>query len=732
MNQDFKNQKGHYLQGSPAVENTEGSLNYYDLTTTVGRRLPLIASITISMTALAFFKPSFLPPVYIASFELLPETINVESKVTSIDDIQDREKITEVELDDIQLKILKSPTTISKAVDSLKAKYPQLNYQELVNGLTVEFIRDSQNQKNVLSVSYEHADKQRVSDVIKVLTQTYLEYSANTRSEGIKRGIDVLDFQIPRVTKDVERLENKMQGLRDEYNFIDPDVSLTPIADRTQLINQEQDRVTSELQQMRLKLRNLEYELSTQPTTSPTAIDLATPRYQGLLNQLREIDIKLSQKSTIYSDQNAEIQVLKEERQRIVSLIKQAAEIIQQKLVNDIKTLENRQRLAQSQSAKLRSQLKNWSTVSNDYVKFQQELDIAKTQLNEFTRKKETLLIDAAKQQSPWQLLAPAEEPQNNDISTNNRLLLGSSLGLLLGLGVALMLDKTQKTIYSSAKIEEITNLPILGHIPHTHKRKQLSLFASTQGSMDFKRLPSSDIYRDPDNRGELVLTELLSSSTEAFCSFAANLGLLNFTTNSNNLKDLEFDTSLKSIAITSALSGEGKSTVALNLAQAAASMGRRVLLVDADLRSKVRLTESLGLESAIGLKNILSQNESSLTFEHIQEHIQKSPLNKNLSFLSSGFNELMSYEGSLILASGKMHLLMEKLKCNDDYDLVIYDLCALVGYADVNLLAGKTDGVILVTGLGKIDTTILTKAVEQLKFSSVPVLGIAVNDMSK
>jgi capsular exopolysaccharide synthesis family protein len=201
-------------------------------------------------------------------------------------------------------------------------------------------------------------------------------------------------------------------------------------------------------------------------------------------------------------------------------------------------------------------------------------------------------------------------------------------------------------------------------------------------------------------------------------------LGLLNFTADSQYS---EFDTSLKSIAITSAVSGEGKSTVALNLARATASMGRKVLLVDADLRSTVRLTESLGFESKTGLKNILSsQNDPDLALKHIQE----SPLDKNLFFLSSGFNELMSYESSLLLASGGMFRLMEKLKC--DYDLVIYDLCALVGYADVNLLAGKTDGVILVTGLGKIDTTLLTKAVEQLKVSNVPVLGIAVNDLVK
>jgi len=234
------------------------------------------------------------------------------------------------------------------------------------------------------------------------------------------------------------------------------------------------------------------------------------------------------------------------------------------------------------------------------------------------------------------------------------------------------------------------------------------------------KQLPASDIYREPDDTGVLAFPELFPSSVEAFRSFAANLGLLNFSTDSEFLK---FDTNIKSLAITSAVSGEGKSTVALNLARASASMGRRVLLVDADVRSKVRLTESLGLESEVGLKNILNQNSPSLALQHIR----KSPLDDNLYVLSSGFDECR--DSSRMLASGQMHLLMEELK--ENFDLVIYDLCAVVGYADVQLMARNTDGVIMVTGLGKIDKTLLAKAVDQLRMASVPVLGIAVNNVA-
>ncbi|MEL6496400.1 MAG: AAA family ATPase [Cyanobacteria bacterium J06623_7] len=729
MGQNLENQYAYHLQGS-ATDNSEGGLNIEDAKGSIIRKLPLIVFVTLGMASLAFFKTLFIPSVYTASVELLPESLNVETKVTSNGDSGEvRDKITSVALDDIQLKKLKSPATISLALDSLQGEYPELDYATLTEDLTVKFIRDSQNKKNVLSVTYEHRDKEQVADVMEVLTHTFLEYSADKRSEGVKRGITVLEEQIPKTEVKVRRLEGQMQGLRDKYGFIEPDISLSPITSRKSIMAQEKDNVASELQQLRTKLRNLDRELSIRPTASPTAIELATPRYQGLLDRLRKIDIEISTKSAIFADRAVEMQILREERQRIISLTKQATQSIRQKLVNDIRTLENRQRVAQRESAKLQAELKNWSNVANDYNNLEQELVTAKAELTEYTQKRNDLLIDAAQQGTPWELLAPAGEPIDRDLSPGNRLFLGSTFGLLLGVGMALMLDKNQKVVYTSAKVEEITHLPLLGHIPHTPQTKKFALLGQAKTS-GMKQLPPSesqndiDLYRDPETLDRIDYSGLFPSSIEAFRSFAANLGLLNFSTDSEYL---QFDTNLRSLAITSAVSGEGKSTVALNLARASASMGRKVLLVDADVRSKVRLTESLGLESEIGLKNLLSERGShSLALKHVR----KSPIDENLYILSSGFDELMSRESSRLLASGEMYLLMEELKQN--FDLVIYDMCAVVGYADVNLLASKTDGVVMVSGLGKIDKTLLAKAVSQLKMSKVPILGVVANDVKK
>jgi Mrp family chromosome partitioning ATPase len=89
-----------------------------------------------------------------------------------------------------------------------------------------------------------------------------------------------------------------------------------------------------------------------------------------------------------------------------------------------------------------------------------------------------------------------------------------------------------------------------------------------------------------------------LSSSVEAFRFFGANLGLF------------EDHNSINSLIVTSAVSGEGKSTVVLNLAKATAAIGSRVLVVDVDLRSLSKLTTSMALTSNQGLSDLLLSDD--------------------------------------------------------------------------------------------------------------------------
>lgn len=722
MNQNLETRNLNYVNNSLVTETSEGGLNLNEIKNTIFRKSPLIAGFTVFFTSLALLKIVTTPPVYSANFELLSEPVNIETKVTSKDDSsrETREEITSVELDEVQLKILKSPQLILRVVESLQEEYPKLSYQELTEDLTIGIISGNQKEQNILRVIYQNPDQEKVSNVINALTKTYLKYSVEKRQSGVKRGIAFLDRQIPQVSAETRAIEDQIRLLRNQYNFSNPDTALEQIATRLDELDRRREQNGSEIRELQLQSERLEVELKTQPAKSTTAINLATPGFIELLNQLRAIDIEISRKSAIFSNQSEILQALKQERQELNSLIVDAGADIRQKLDSQIAILENRQESIIAEKNKLKLRLEQWSTVSGEYNDLKQKLQVAHNKLSEFTSQQDALQIDAAQQESPWQLLTPATAPKTNSVSAFNYLLLSSTLGLIIGIGAALLLDKHQKIIYTSAKVEEITSLPILTTIPYSSQTKQLSLW----GNMSFGKQERQLIGRNGQSQiTEAPLVRFSDPSIEAFRSFAANLGLLNFD---NDGTTEDFYTNLKSIVITSAIPREGKSTVALNLARASASMGKQVLLVDTDLRSADHLTTDFGLLTAIGLKDILSQNNPERAFNYIKQF----PLEENLYILTSGLGNVQDYseiqDHSRLLASVKMHRLMAKLEV--DFDLVIYDLCSIIGFADVNLIAAHTDGIVVVTGLGKIQTVALTEALNQLRLCNAPILGIAVN----
>ena len=726
MSPNIEVQNQNYPNAHVVSENIEGGINFLEITSIISRKIPLIVGCTLTMGMITLLKVMTTPPDYVAGFELLSEPVNIETQVTSTDENsrKTREQITDVELDEVQLKILKSPRLISRVVVSLQKQYPDLNYQRLTQGLAIEIISGSQEKQNILSVQYSDPDKQKVTDVVDALNKIYQEYSIEKRQSGVKRGITFLDQQIPQVSTEVEELETKIAKLRTQYNFNNPDSYLKEITSRINQLSRRREENTIKLNELQLNLSNLQRELALQPAKSTTAIAQATPRYLDLLRQLNAIDTEIRQKSDIFADRSDVMQSLIRKKEQLNLSIANAGEDIEQKLTNQISVIENNQQSIAAETNRLKSQLKQWSNVSGQYMGLQSELTRANAKLNEFTSQKDTLQIDAAQQKSPWQLLTPPGKPVTNKISTLNILLLGSTLGLVFGLGLALLLDKHQNIIYTSSKIEEATSLPILGAIPYSPNTEQLSFARSTNVIRKVKQLTSSS--ESPQIEPQVV--RIINPSTEAFRSLAASLGLLASNLNS---EITESEVELKSIAVTSAIPREGKSTVALNLARAVASMDKRVLIVDADLRSSEHLTKGLGFELAVGLRNILNHDNPELKLKYVQQL----PLEENLFILTAGFkvgsgNDFDDFQEdpSRLLASTKMHQLMEELE--QQFDLVIYDLCSIIGFADVNLLATKTDGVVVVSGLGKLHNTALTEALNQLRLCKAPVLGLAVNKL--
>jgi polysaccharide biosynthesis transport protein len=325
---------------------------------------------------------------------------------------------------------------------------------------------------------------------------------------------------------------------------------------------------------------------------------------------------------------------------------------------------------------------------------------IATENLNQFMAKKSTLQINYGQQVTPWKNISSLTAPQL--ISLRSNALLGSVLGLLLGLSSALLLDRLINVFYNADEIKRASKLPTLGIIPYNRELPQLESTVSSLSS---------------------PLTNLTSLSSRAIkptnkpTKFGMMPFLEAFRMLTTNLRLSHAAQPIRSIVITSALPEDGKSTIVTYLAQAAASMGQRVLIVDADLRVPQQ-HDRLGLSNQQGLSQVLLGNGD------VSEFIQPWSLNPNVQVLTAG---QIPQDPITLLASEKMHDLMTQV--SQRYDLVIYDAPPLCGLSDAHLVAAHSDGLLLVTRVKKTKRDALEQVLEDLRQLPTRVLGIVVND---
>lgn len=263
-------------------------------------------------------------------------------------------------------------------------------------------------------------------------------------------------------------------------------------------------------------------------------------------------------------------------------------------------------------------------------------------------------------------------------------LLLGAGIGLLLGVAAAFLLEFLDNTVKSVDEIADRFGIAILGVLPEVEER--------LAGSLD--RLVASD---PREGFSEAVRTARVSIQL----STAAEGGT-------------------RTLLVTSTAEGEGKSTIAVNLALAFAAAGERVLLVDADLR-RPRLHKVFDVKPprAGGLSELLIGGMGPEGFVRATGH-------ENLFFVPAG---PVPPNPAELLASGRMRRTLERWEAG--FDRIIIDGPPSVGFADVLLLSSLVSGVILVGTLGRTHRQALRLFRRCLLDIDARLLGVVVNRLN-
>jgi succinoglycan biosynthesis transport protein ExoP len=170
---------------------------------------------------------------------------------------------------------------------------------------------------------------------------------------------------------------------------------------------------------------------------------------------------------------------------------------------------------------------------------------------------------------------------------------------------------------------------------------------------------------------------------------------------------------------ISSSIPGEGKSTIAINLAMSLADSGSRVILVDADLR-RPSIAEYLGIEGGVGLTTVL------IGRAEVEDVVQ--PLGKTaLDLLPAG---QIPPNPSELLGSMAMADLLEQL--SGSYDMVLLDSPPLLPVTDAVVLSNLAGGALVVVGADRIHRPQLQQSLESLETAGAHLFGIVINKIAR
>jgi capsular exopolysaccharide synthesis family protein len=184
------------------------------------------------------------------------------------------------------------------------------------------------------------------------------------------------------------------------------------------------------------------------------------------------------------------------------------------------------------------------------------------------------------------------------------------------------------------------------------------------------------------------------------------------------NIEFSAFEREVRTIAVTSANQGEGKTSTAFNLAVAYAEAGKKVVLVDADLRKPAVHLTLMG-DNSSGLTTYLA-NQTALNVIIKETHIS------NLSVIPSG---PLPPNPSELLAAKRMTQLLEELKRT--YDVILIDTPPALSLTDAKIMAAISDGVLLVVEYGKVKRAVAKKIKDDLAHVKANLLGVVLNKLS-
>ncbi|NJK33615.1 MAG: polysaccharide biosynthesis tyrosine autokinase [Oscillatoriales cyanobacterium SM2_2_1] len=578
----------------------------------------------------------------------------------------------------------------------------------LINSLDVRIVRGT----SILAVGYRDIDPLRAAQVVNALLAVYIAQDIQSNRAEAQAARIFIEQQLPKVEGEVRKAEQSMRAFQESNRIFNVDGESASAIAMTKGLEQQLAMSQVELSTLETKRLRLQETLGLRGTEG---IILTSPSLQQLIGELQQVEQKISLERTRYREDHPAIADLRLKRLSLQTLLREQmgsaalAQVqqrygslqlsaAQQSLIQDlasaeIERLSTRERIQSLGDLLILHREKNarLPLLGQQQRELERQLKAAQATYETLLAKLQEVRVAENQTTGNARVVSPAVTPVLPvSPSLFQSLLQAVTLALGGATGITLLVEVADKSLKTIEEVRSLTDYPVLGIIPVLDQTGHRLLGGTAQS---------------PINLGTFVHHVPSSAPSDAFRMLVANLRFLNA------------DRPRQVIMVTSSIAGEGKSTLAANLATALGQMGNRVLLIDGDMR-RSRQHKIWGCSNGSGLSHILVKQSNFNAAHHL--------ITANLHLLTAGSPPP---NPALLLNSQSLEDLVRELR--QRYDSIIIDAPPLTIGADALLLGNLADGTLFTLRPKVSDRSSFGFARQLLEQNHQEVLGLVINGVS-
>lgn len=574
----------------------------------------------------------------------------------------------------------------------------------------------------ILDVSYRSPDPRLAADVANAIAQSYLEHTFEIRVRSSSALAAFMERQLDELKAKMERSNLALAKFEQELNVVNPEQKTDILSARllqlnTEYTNAQADRVRKEAAHNAMQGGTIAAaELSTQ------GVELN--KLHERVNQAKQ---HLADVATIYGPAHQEYRKASSDLKEVQREFDEMHQNVAQQVDTDYQEAVNREQMLQKTLAQSKAEYDQLNAHSFEYQQLKRDADADKTLYGDLERRIREAGINAGFQNSSIRIADLARPPDHSVFPrTTLSLILAFILSSVVAVCGAILADAIDDSVRDAEQAARALNTTVLGILPAVKELKRMvsvlpqpalappaiESSKSSFGSLGLVAYDSPAVTQ-PGNQAKNG-TRTGGSGLEGVSSYEEAIRAIR-----HSIFLPDFDRNLKSILVTSAEPGAGKSTALIHLAIAHAEQGLKTLIIDADLRRPM-IYKKLALSGTLGLSNVLlgelSWKDGIVKIDHWPK----------LDVLPAG---TASRRASDLVGAMMIDILDEAAK---EYDMVFVDAPPLLGFAEAMQVATAVDGVVVLARAGITRRSAVATVLGTLSRLRANVIGLVLNEMDK